>query len=337
MGLNLSHLAEDFSEETLSNDHGRRFYQRLVMFIEGDHQTKYQEPREPGFHISGLSNICARQAAMMHALDHYPVEAILEMEHMTRLWRASGQELPKDMGNEFVQRAGSQKTQDHGSALHRWFQREYLGVSQVLWGHWYCAGCDEVYEGLMPLSCKCGRHWRDAISYREWTLRYEIGGLSVSGHVDGIWVDPDWGWDKRSVVELKSLSTSRYNATRKPVFPHVVQAHGYMKGLGIDKAILVYIDRGLDCEWDFRTGFPVSGPIRVKTFTIPFSERLWSEIEASVASYKSVLEKIAEDPNCFAGMALEDVAEPYEPICDIKTCEAAKKCPVQAKCFDLEV
>lgn len=337
MGLNLSHIAAEFSDEKLSSDPGRRLYQRLVEFIEGDHQTKHQEPREPGFHISGLSRICARQAAMMQALDHYPAGAVLESEHMTRLWRASGKELPREVEYDVVDRAGSVKTQDHGSALHRWFQREYLGVSQVLWGHWYCAGCDKVHEGFMPLSCECGRHWRDAISYREWTLRYEIGGLSFSGHVDGIWVDPDWGWENRTVAEMKSLSSYKYDNLTRPIFPHVVQTHGYMKGLGLDKAILIYIDRGKDCEWSFKGGLPISGPIRIKTFTIYFSESLWDTLESTVADYKTVLELIANKPEHFEGRDLEDIAGEWEAVCDIKTCDAAKACPVRDECFELDV
>lgn len=337
MPLDLSFIAAGLNDDVLSNDPGQRFYQRLTDFLEGDHQTKHQEPREPGFHVSGISRICARQAAIMQALDVYPAKALLELEHLFKLYTAQGMTSAGDVGKEFVDPAGSVKTQDHGTALHRWFQREYLGVSQMLYGDWYCAGCGKEKRGYMPLACDCGQHWRDAITYRELTVRFEIAGLTFSGHVDGLWVDPEWGWEKRLVNEIKTVSTSKYDNLRKPVFPHVVQCHGYMHGLGIRKAILVYIDRGKDCLWSVRKGVLDPGPIRIKTFTIPFNDDLWSELESSISDYSSVLNKIVDDPQSFKDRDWQDVAQDWEPICDIKSCDAAQACPVRDECFELDV
>src|SRR5581483_2359074 len=132
--------------------------------------------------------------------------------------------------------AGQIATFEMGHMMHWWWQHRFLGPKQELWGDWYCAGCRTTTTGFMPMNCSCGVSWLDAISYRELNVKDEE--LGYSGHTDGILVDR--ASHKRRIFEFKSISPSEYKELVQPKEMHIIQAHAYMRRLGVDEALIVY-------------------------------------------------------------------------------------------------
>lgn len=85
-----------------------------------------------------------------------------------------------------------------------------------------------------------------------------VDELDIYGSCDGMWRAEGW------LLEIKTIGDSSFRTLVKPKKPHVYQAHCYMKGLGIHRTQVLYVNRD-------------SGQMRL--FRIHFDEEVWSEIE----------------------------------------------------------
>ena len=283
------------------------FLGELYTWLEEDYEELVHDERSPGLHASSLYKLCARREILAALLNMKPVKEL--------------------------QLAGNKFTQDMGHALHQWWQERYLGPKQVLEGNWYCAGCDTTTYGFMPLKCDCGVDWRDAMHYRE--MRVNIEEFDIVGACDGIIKDLKTG--KRRVFEFKTKSTSQYRLIHSPVHDHVIQVHAYMKGLGLDEAIIVYIDKGKQCSWSFRNGVFKAGKPNVKSFLVKFDNSLWDKIISVATEYRRALE-LLESGSVNSDLDEEtrlNILSEFERVCDSPTCNLAKSCQVSEECFSL--
>ena len=277
--------------------------------------TERETPREPGLHASSLHEVCGRR------------EILIYLALMQDLGDLKVSNNPHTVGNYM--------TFDAGHMLHHLWQDKYFGPSQLLYGNWKCLGCLNVMEDrLMPKKCSsCGaERWR--IKYEEMKVRVSLSA-PVVGSTDGVIIEEAGNvLSKKRILELKSLSPSRFKLKKAPDPEHIVQVHVYMKGMGLDEAILVYIDRGKQCSWSVRNGEFKAGQPNVKTYVVKFDEKLWAEIEAMVEVYALAVANIA----LFEAKA-EDlrVLHPknYNRVCDTDTCPKARSCPVVDLCFSV--
>tara|TARA_Y100000310_G_scaffold341234_1_gene439740 strand:- start:4997 stop:5833 length:837 start_codon:yes stop_codon:yes gene_type:complete len=127
-----------------------------------------------------------------------------------------------------------------GTAVHEVIQ-QFLGMNNVLYGHWSCCGVIEK-ERLGSRSCPvCGRPQM----YEE----YNIEG-SLGAHVDGIVPSMNAVW------EFKTTGSSNLPKLTSPYKKHHVQASAYLEGINLqegwdlDKIVFVYLSR--DRPQDFK-------------------------------------------------------------------------------------
>ncbi len=243
-----------------------------------------------------------------------------------------------DVAEKFA--VGSVLTMDMGSAMHRWWQNHYLGPAQVLWGEWFCHGCQAVVEtGLMPKTCPAG-HSRDALEYKELELVDDT--LHYAGHPDGLLtkfgdavtllgdlVGPSPVAE--TLFELKSISSYGYEQLTEPLPEHRAQVHAYMRLLGVTSALVVYVDRGKLCDWSVSGGVFTAGRPHVKVYHLVFDHDYWSGIEVRIKEHwRARALMTREDPP-----TLKDVAT-FERICYSKKAPLAKKCSACDVCFYAE-
>jgi hypothetical protein len=97
---------------------------------------------------------------------------------------------------------------DVGTAIHSWYQNEYLGPMGILWGKWQCASCDSVKWGFMP-ERECPECKRERWRYKEVPIRAKLsmGMKPIAGHSDGL-LNLPMGW---ADLELKSTNDRIFN------------------------------------------------------------------------------------------------------------------------------
>lgn len=225
--------------------------------------------------------------------------------------------------------AGQQLTFDIGHAMHWWWQHRYLGPRQELWGDWLCSGCKSKTRGFMPMNCSCGMDWRIGVSYLEMEARDDK--LGYIGHTDGVLVDRTS--DHRRIFEFKSISDYEYKKLKAPKSAHVIQAHAYMRALGPMEALIVYANKGIQCEWERSNGDLRAGKINIKPYIVKFDTDLWSEIEKRIKDRKEALKEL--NAILDGGSITEAHIAKCSRICETKDDDAAKYCPVREQCFRL--
>lgn len=296
-------------------DPAKQMLQHLYNYLEKPQVVKERSiHRVPGLHASSLHSTCARR------------EIIIEI--------AMTVSKKKMVIQEECQKAGSTFTQDLGHALHDWWQNNYLGEAGLLYGPWKCSGCLAAIEGLKPSTCaSCGK--KGGFRYQEMSVHVK-DGLDIHGHTDGIVVDiPGMASSKHRILEIKTKSPSQYPTIHGPASQHVIQVHTYMKGLGLDEAIIIYIAKGKQCAWTVRNGMFKAGAPRVKGFLVPFDHELWAGIEKRVVEYHEAQRRITAVKKGEA--KAEDVLNPKEftRICSDIKCSMARKCAVKDVCFSV--
>lgn len=305
-GPSLSKLADLFKKPA-SNvvkppaPNADKWLENFCIWLEESYQKLVHHERDPRLHASTLYQTCARKELLIELLKPPP-------EHLV---------------------AGQLMTFDVGHMMHWWWQHRYLGPKQELWGDWYCAGCALTTHGFMPLACPCGRDWRSAINYKE--LLVEDKTLGYVGHTDGVLVDRVSG--KRRIFEFKSASPTDYKEITKPKKAHIIQAHAYMRVLGPDEALIVYQNKGSQCEWRKNGEEWIPGKPNIKPFIVKFDNNLWSKVEKQIhdrADALTELNAILKD-----GKLTEAQVCKWGRICESRNDEPAKYCPVAGPCFNM--
>lgn len=268
--------------------------------------------RLPGLHASSLYNVCARREVL---------SAISEIKEGARL-----------VASKESHTAGNTFTQDLGHALHEWWQNVYLGPAGLLVGIWLCLKCDAKADGLRPKKCvKCESK---NLIYLEYPIHIK-DGLDIHGHCDGVVLDtPNDVKSKRRVFELKTKSPSQFPGIHSPERKHVIQVHCYMKGLGLDEAIIVYVNKGKQCSWKITKGQFIAGKPSIKAFLVPFDDKLWSGISDLVMEYhkaKEGISKVLDGSLDIADMNPND----YTVVCESIKCPMARGCAVKDLCFSV--
>lgn len=253
--------------------------------------------RAPGFHCSELAKFCPRQKVLS---DIFP--------------------LPADQTDTFDSLVHARF--NYGSALHDWYQNRYLGPAGLLIGRWECIHCGHIVGSktrdgwlVMPrgvcsdcrMECddciwpekdarnKCcqlcphGGDWK----YKE--IPVEGPGGAYTGHTDGVVLLDG----SQMLLELKSCGPRAYATLREPYPQHIVQANLYMGALGLNKALIVYIDKANE------------DPCLVKEFVFGFSQQSMDKTLASIELYKS---------------SLQTKKLPGRTFCDTKQCPWARHC-----------
>jgi len=273
----------------------------FTLWLEESYHNLVPHPRdETVLHCSSLYQVCARKEWLFRMLKPGPEKLV----------------------------AGQTLTFDIGHAMHWWWQHRYLGPRQELFGDWFCAGCKTTKRGLMPMKCECGLDWRVGINYVELEVKDEK--LGYIGHTDGILVDRLSGI--RRVFEFKSISDSEYKKLKKPKFAHVIQSHAYMHSLGLTESLIIYANKGIQCEWGHSDGSVKAGKINVKVYVVKFDNGLWTEMEKRIKDRKGALEEL----NLLLkndGKITEERISTCPRICQSKDDDAAKYCPVRDQCF----
>ena len=315
-------------------------------WLASDYERLVHKERKPGLHASALGKVCGRRPLVIAAF--------------------GASYVPDTAGNYF--------TYDMGHALHFWWQERYLGPRQELWGDWKCMACpcphcetvldkivaalnkadkQEVYNncehcrgtgrkvtrGLMPMDCACGTPWQDSVRYME--LPVEDKELDYVGHCDGILPHKP----KRRLFEFKTMSPSEYEKLEKrsapykegPKLEHVVQAHAYMGPLGLDEALIVYVNKGSQCKWTVdRCGQFVAGEPKVTPFIIQWDQALWDGIVARIHDHHRAIKLLNERKAIGKRVSREDITT-QPRVCKDMKCDMALRCPVSRECFSLDV
>lgn len=278
-------------------DLAAQFTEHLTSWLTEDY-AKLQKVREPGLHASSLWKTCARQVMLLEAFKQH-----LKSE---------------------VMQAGNFLTFDVGHALHHWWQNNYLGPMQVLYGDWYCKRCDKVvHTGLQPQTCPvCNTDRRVVLDYAESSVRDDEMGYV--GHCDGVLHLGDY----RAVFEFKTASPSEFEKLDKPKVQHVVQAHAYMHGLKLQHTLVVYQNKGRQCSWTKDASGWHPGKPELRVFHVKFDQTLWDNYVKRCKDYKEANELVRSLP-----VVTPKDANRFERICAHARSTLAEECPMVKQCF----
>lgn len=301
-------INEDLIEEITDSDNpARDLIDDLVGWLE---HGKTEPPRAPGLHCSSLWKTCARKI-------------LLETKYADEI-------------KQEVIKAGSRMTFDMGHALHDMMQNNYLGAFKRIWGDWKCLRCqDIVHRGTLPEACpKCDLAWRDAkdgshnIIYAELFVHSEE--LDYCGHCDGILLGRGKS-PKHRVFEFKTKSKAQFKTLRSPDTSHIVQVHAYMYALDMDEAVILYWDKGSQCDWSRDDeGNWLAGDPHLKAYTVKFDNDLWAQISIRIRDYH----KAAKLAQSLPTISAADITK-FPRLCTYRKCDLALSCPVSAQCFRL--
>lgn len=311
-----------------NGDHpGDRFRNQMLDFIElrDRRGVQYKDERKPGYHVSGLTKMCARKLILRN-LQNWEFGHFISADEV---------ELRDDDIQPDYEHPAKEIQFEVGSAIHEAYQNHILGPSGVLFGYWHCSKCEaKLGPSLMPKFCHCGAHWRKHLTYEESKITIDLYGIDFHGNVDGLWLDPATG--QLYVTEFKTISTSKYDKIKKPEWEHVLQVHGYMYALKLKRALIIYLDRGQPCHWDFTNGLKASG-LRQKEYLVEFDQRIWDKLSKSVEEYAEVVRSMTKPEDMDDDYIDDwlDKAWDSTPACDVKSCKTAQACGVRNICFNI--
>lgn len=284
----------------------RSLSRRLQEWLEKT-QTS-QQPNTGVWRASGLARLCPRAMALQAVLgDSHQPEGAVDVRLLMRF--------------------------DVGTAVHRWWQNEYLGPAQILVGKWHCSGCHVVRLGKMPPACGCAQshqrrpRWEyeePVFSHREphWTR-------PLVGHADGIIIDepPPGETDPEGLWDLKSWNEAALPASGLNDEQHLqFQAYLFMSKKRWMKVTFV----------DPMAGFRNKAEPGLK---VPAQEMI---VYADPAGAQQVIAKVNEAEKALADLkqALTTVFDPARPvwewpekICATKSDKKAERCGVADTCF----
>lgn len=243
--------------------------------------------------------------------------------------------------------AGRRLTFDVGHGVHATFQNKYLGPMGVLWGQWICRSCRHLVVGLMPTRCEtCGAGrrapvaWKDSegvehtevldnIEYVEFSFTNKNYGYT--GHPDGLLIDDDLSLVMPNVVfELKTISPSGYKTLKVPKEDHVIQMHAYMYQFQMREALIVYFNKGKQCDWTRTDGPLIAGKMQLRIFHVEWDDDVWDGVVQRMDNHwKARLLLAREEP-----AEVADVVK-FPRVCDSPTCFLAKECSARSQCFSL--
>lgn len=295
---------EESTKKQDSKDPSKDLVEDLIEWLERD---KTEKARAPGLHCSSLWKTCARTPLLMAMFG--------------------------DLIEEEKLKAGSHMTFDMGHALHDMIQNHYLGPFGRLWGNWKCLNCQAiVHVGTLPKSCgRCDVPWRNPkdgtinIVYDESFVKDKE--LDYCGHCDGIILGRDG--KKKRVFEFKTKSKSQFGRLRRPEFSHIIQVHAYMNGLGLREAIVLYWDKGSQCDWSRDgEGNWLAGDVHLKAYHIPFDDELWAEMKTRIMDYHKATALVKTLPT----VTSQDVMK-FKRVCAHDKCDLAISCKVSKFCF----
>lgn len=267
---------------------------------------KTEPPRAPGLHCSSLWKTCPRVPLLEKRFAQH-----IEVKEKT---------------------AGQRMTFDVGHALHDLIQNVYLGPFGRLWGRWKCLSCQKiVHEGVLPSECpECGIPWRNDedgtqnIVYAEMFVVDDT--LNYCGHCDGILLTRA---GRKLLFEFKTISKSQYKGLRQPKHEHVIQCHAYMHTLGIKEAIVLYWDKGSQCDWvKLPDGRWQSSNPHLKVFLVRWDQGIWDDMSRRIRDYRRAEQRSQELPV----VEVENVNE-FPRVCNHKGCDLAGECVVRDFCF----
>ncbi len=270
---------------------------------------KTEPARAPGLHCSSLWKTCARRPPLEHMYANYLTTEVIK--------------------------AGSRMTFDMGHSIHNLIQNGYLGPFKRLYGEWKCLVCqDIIHKGIMPDACpKCDIPWRNEkdgdqnIVYSE--LFVKDDALNYCGHCDGVLLGRD-NKTKR-VFEFKTISKSQYGSLRQPKSAHVMQVHAYMNGLGLKEAVVLYWDKGSQCDWSRDPdGSWISGKPHLKSFLVKWDDELWNAMVKRIHDYHAATELVRTLPTVGTDTVMQ-----FPRVCTHDGCDMARDCPVARWCFGL--
>lgn len=231
--------------------------------------------RAPGYHVSSLYYMCPRSVVLQRVLgvSGSPPSAILQAKF------------------------------DIGHAMHAWYQNKYFGPMGILWGRWNCSSCgDMIRNSFMPeVPCDCENSRIAVWEYVE--TRVFCQGLNIVGHCDGI---IDRGDGDQYVLELKTMDPYLFSKLKEPQEAHKCQVRWYAWMQGIDKGLIVYIDKS------------ANGKDPIKEFVVKHDSETIEMVRA----------KIMTCERAFADKTIP------ERTCDNKSCAKAKYCSLKTLCFD---
>lgn len=294
----------------------RDFVDDLVAWLEHE---KTDPERAPGLHCSSLWRTCARVP-------------LLEVLH-------------KDQLKVERLKAGQIMTFDEGHSLHDLIQNNYGAAWGRLWGEWACLGCPPtklpngklvpkvVHTGTRPDKCpECERPsvYADGslnIIYSEMSV--ECKELGYRGHCDGLMLDRTL--TKKRVFEFKTISKSQYGELRQPKTAHIIQAHAYMHTFGLTEALIVYWDKGSQCDWTRDpAGKWLPGKPHLKAYLVQFSSDVWAPMVERIKAYHQSSNLAKTLPVVSA----KDVMK-FKRVCSHDKCDLAEECNVREFCFRL--
>lgn len=190
--------------------------------------------REPGFHCSSMYSLCPRALALSKRWpkpDH-PMMYVPEPGEKPDFVTARKRIDP-----------GLRRIFDTGHLYHFLLQDKYLAKAQLLYGHWECRRCARATDraGFYPpkdMPCRhCGMV--DAWKYCEPPILITGKGIRIVGHSDGVFVIRG----TKYVIEIKSISTFKFQKLEKPQADHLNQIQLYMDALRIDRGVVLYINK----------------------------------------------------------------------------------------------
>jgi hypothetical protein len=297
----------------------------FTSWLENSYEKTVHATRAPGLHASDLPSVCARREL---------------------IYETFGKPAKKT-------RAGNALIYGFGHAMHFWWQNRFLGPKQELWGDWLCTACPcilcgnsdlsskpepnckichgagrKITRGFMPMECECGLPWQDTIRYME--VMVENKELGYVGHTDGIIRRNS----QEFVFEFKTDGEKYYAEREAPELKHIIQAHAYMGPLQINKALIVYQNKGKQCEFTRNGSEWTAGAVNIKPYFISFDPVIWGPIEQRVKDHheaRAYIQQILDDGRKFNR---DDIAK-FRRVCDSPKCQLARDCPVASQCFSL--
>lgn len=243
---------------------------KLARKLESKREVPIPTPQTQ-YRVSGLSKMCPREEVLRHI---HGVKKYQSIE------------------------ARLQRVFDFGTAIHEFVQNNWF--SDWLIGEWQCISCGFIHPGRKPAACNESCR-SEGFRYKEITMILENEG--ISGHTDGV-LDID---GKHVLLEIKTCSSKQYELItimrKRPLDQHLDQVQLYMWLLGVDEAVIIYLEK---------------------------DESLLAEF--SVKKDDSVAEKFLKRvQDARSGMV--SGKPPEREICDSPTCSRAKACSTKALCF----
>lgn len=200
-----------------------------------------------------------------------------------------------------------------GTALHLVLQKWFgIEMDKHAYGNWECERCGKIKRHALGIQI-CPQCKEEAI-YKEYEIE-RTADVPFTGHLDLIL----WFKDIRFLLDFKGSSMDKLQAmqrTGRPKYEHYLQTNGYAEAInlggqnvgklsGIDKIIILYVDRGR--PWWTQAWWAVQMPV---------SKRVYRETTSLI--YKA--ERSLETMEIPLGLC------PARKSSRAKWCEAAELC-----------